>query len=365
MESGDDSTVALKEFGEAQAMFDYIAKLNPKIATSIQQRIADEFGSTTEQQDATQRYQTFVNEGGTADAELIRQAAAQRAEARAPDMVDTARRNAIYALDRDEARAKNDPAYIVSRSDAIDILTTDMDDQTRRDIATIIDSGNSLGIELRSVLEDQFNYNIDELPEPTPGANVNEAIGRITGRIDLIRRTGEGVEKVVRKAPGFKETNASKIDAMLAENATMQSDLEALKQERAKIERALQPLYETAWMTKPKGKQPAKKRKKRLPPTEEEIKLDRQLKDIDGQIEQLIGRINANAESLGAEKIAVPNPVKAEETATFRDTNPQKRADDIAATRLRIAQLNGIAALARVPAPKGSPRLTDTRWRST
>lgn len=260
-----------------------------------------------------------------------------RGESSMADFVEAARDNAISQMESDDRVVQEDPAYIVPRMQAINAVLDNADEAMLQDISDLVNANHSLGIELASSLGRRAI--LEPLPAPR-GGPVAEAAGRVYAAIDVMRRTGTDADSPAKKV--FAEIQKDKFNELAAKQREASTKLDAAKAERLRLERALQPLLEFAWMTQPKGKKPAQRRKKRLPPTNEEKELSRMISKIDEQIATLTEELNKVNEQLGVVAEETAEPSSAEPTASFPDASPRKRAETIVIMRRAIAELNGL-----------------------
>lgn len=249
---------------------------------------------------------------------------------------------AAAILEETDRAATEDPNYVVGRSDAIGILLEEADDALKQDIANIIDSDSSLAVELGSAAGTQ----LAELPEPdaarTDPAASAAAENRVRGAIDNIRRTRSPASRKESRIPGMAEVRAERDAILFEEQQKVEGEMSALRKRKASLETERQPMLEDAWLTKPKGKKPAQRRKKRLPMTEAEQKIVTEIADIDAKMDALDADHARILEQRGIVAQTMPEPEAVDATSTFPNQDVSKKRRAIETARQQIAEANGL-----------------------
>ena len=302
---------------------------------------ADEFDVANGREVILDKMRRDGNEGDFGD--LLKLAKNRAAEIVGDEKAEeTAVMEAAAILEETDRAATDDPNYVVGRSGAIEILLDEADDALKQDIANIIDSDSSLAVELGSAAGTQLT----ELPEPDAAGMDAEAYAaaenRVRGAIDNIRRTRSPVVREESRIPGMAEVRAEKDAILFEEQQRVDEEMSALRKRKAALEAQRQPMLEEAWLTKPKGKKPAQRRKKRLPMTEAEQKIVNEIADIETKMNALDTDHARILEQRGVVAQTMPEPDAVDATSTFPNQDVSKKRRAIETARQQIAEANGL-----------------------
>ena len=278
--------------------------------------------------------------------------ALERARVDTTQIIEESKLRAALAIAMEDSDIISDPAHVVSRPNAVmDLLglsridgepDTELDDETIKDVAVVIESGSALGVELRGVVDN--NPALADLVDAVDVETIQslEAEGnheaRLLAKIDNIRR---GLDPVTSEGTPSKEQVANAIRAaVIGEQTAAAKVMNDLLQQRAVLEKERTAL-EGASRFYPDGRPRGVRSKK----TDAEKKLEEDIKALDLKIgaqrlvtEEISGRLGQTSEG-----VHIP-PQNVEQTETFPSASAEVRLQTILSARNQIAAENAVDA---------------------